>query len=110
MLKIIEKLRAKTLRILRKTPVLRIFAALDFLCFKCGLVFVVKYRTLSELTNVKDKAVLQDALTAVLALLQTQKRLELLKNLDYTDFPSIDVGTCWLYGKEDDVLALSLCC
>jgi len=45
---------------------------------------VVKYRTLCELTNVKDKAVLQDALTAILALPQTQKRLELLKNLDYT--------------------------
>lgn len=44
---------------------------------------VIRYRTLTELTKCDDKALLQDALSAVLALPQTQKRLTLLKNLDY---------------------------
>jgi len=39
---------------------------------------------LTELICTDDKALLQDALTGVLTLPQTQKRLSLLKNLDYT--------------------------
>jgi len=44
---------------------------------------VVRYRTQLELMKTPDKTRLQESLTALLALSQTQKRLALLKNMDY---------------------------
>jgi hypothetical protein len=44
---------------------------------------VVRYRTQVELMGVDDKAVLQETMTDLLALPQTQKRLTLLRDLDY---------------------------
>jgi len=44
---------------------------------------VIRYRTLTELIQTTNKALLQDTLAEVLALPQTQKRLTSLANLDY---------------------------
>ncbi|MCL2199265.1 MAG: hypothetical protein FWB80_10105 [Defluviitaleaceae bacterium] len=44
---------------------------------------VIRYRTQVELMGVSDKAVLQETMTDLLAVPQTQKRLALLRNLDY---------------------------
>ena len=44
---------------------------------------VIRYRTLVELMETTDKTLVQDTLTEMLALPQTQKRLDLLANLDY---------------------------
>ena len=46
---------------------------------------VIRYRTLDELINTGDKKVLQDTMFEVLALPQTQKRLDLLRSLNYND-------------------------
>jgi len=45
---------------------------------------VIRYRTQTELIGSNNKVVLQDAMTALLALPQTQKRLALLRDLDYS--------------------------
>jgi len=44
---------------------------------------VIRYRTLVELMRTTDKTLLQDTLTEMLALPQTQKRLASLANLDF---------------------------
>jgi len=44
---------------------------------------VIRYRTLVELMETTDKKLVEDTLKEVLALPQTQKRLNLLANLDY---------------------------
>jgi len=44
---------------------------------------VIRYRTRTELINIYDKELLNDDMTNLLALPQTQKRLTLLINLDY---------------------------
>ncbi|MCL2189303.1 MAG: hypothetical protein FWC16_13415 [Defluviitaleaceae bacterium] len=44
---------------------------------------VVRYRTQAELMPISNKASLQGALAALLVLPQVQKRLDLLKNLDF---------------------------
>jgi len=46
---------------------------------------VIRYRTLTELMHETNHVLLQDALTAVLALPQTQQRLSLLSNLDFNN-------------------------
>ena len=44
---------------------------------------VIRYRTQTELIRTADKESLQNAMTKILDLPQTQKRLTLLRNLDY---------------------------
>jgi hypothetical protein len=44
---------------------------------------VIRYKTLLEMKNDCSEAQMQDALSAVVELPQSQKRLELLENLDY---------------------------
>ena len=44
---------------------------------------VIRYRTLTELMCEDNKSLLQDTITEILALPQTQMRLSLLNNLDY---------------------------
>jgi len=44
---------------------------------------VIRYRTQTELMNIDDKKLLQEDMTALVELPQTQKRLTLLRNLDY---------------------------
>lgn len=46
---------------------------------------VVRYRTLLELLSSNDSELLKDSLSAVLLLPETKKRLDLLKNLDYSN-------------------------
>ena len=44
---------------------------------------VIRYRTQTELMNIDDKELLRGTMTALLELPQVQKRLVLLRNLDY---------------------------
>ena len=55
--------------------------SLEWLLDKGGPV--VKYKTLTELTSVTDYTILHDLSNAILDLPQTQKRLTMLKNLDF---------------------------
>ena len=45
---------------------------------------VVRYRTQTELMDIIEKEQLQENLTAVLALPQTLKRMDLLRNINYS--------------------------
>ena len=36
----------------------------------------------------------------------TPENTSVPEGYDYTDFPEQDVGICWLYGKEEDVMAV----